>query len=94
MSDLKGYIQKRKKKDKRFAKKYEEGYAEFKIGIILRNLREKAGLTQSELASALHTINLLFHALKLNLKIFVYLHYLKLQQFLENELESGLPRVH
>jgi HTH-type transcriptional regulator / antitoxin HipB len=55
MSDLKRYVQKRKNIDKRFAKKYDEGYAEFKVGVVLRNLREEAGLTQGELANALHT---------------------------------------
>lgn len=55
MSDLKRYVQKRKNIDKRFAKNYDEGYAEFKVGIMLRNLREEAGLTQNELAVALHT---------------------------------------
>ena len=55
MSDLERYIEKRKNGDKHFAKKYDEGYEEFKVGIILRNLREEAGLAQDELASALHT---------------------------------------
>jgi HTH-type transcriptional regulator/antitoxin HipB len=55
MSDLKRYVQKRKNTDKHFAKNYDEGYEEFKIGVRLRNLREEAGLTQDELASALHT---------------------------------------
>ncbi len=55
MSDLKRYIQKRKKLDKAFAKNYEEGYADLKIGIILRDLREKAGLTQEALATLLRT---------------------------------------
>jgi HTH-type transcriptional regulator / antitoxin HipB len=36
MSDLKKYIGERKKKDKRFAEGYEEGYEQFKIGVMLR----------------------------------------------------------
>ena len=55
MSDLKRYIQKRKREDKAFAKGYETGYEEFKIGATLRMIREKAGITQEELARRLHT---------------------------------------
>lgn len=55
MSDLKHYINKRKASDKNFAKSYDEGYTDLKLGIILRELREKAGLTQEELADILHT---------------------------------------
>ncbi len=55
MSDLKRYVAKRKKKDAVFEANFDEGYAEFKIGIIVRNLRKKAGLTQEELAKKLHT---------------------------------------
>lgn len=55
MSDLKKYIQKRKKNDRTFALNYEKGYEEFKIGEILRQAREKAGLTQEELASRVGT---------------------------------------
>lgn len=55
VSDLKLYIKKRKVRDKTFAKNYDEGYAEFKIGAMLRELRTEAGLTQEELALELHT---------------------------------------
>lgn len=55
MSDLKRYINKRKAIDKKFAKKYEEGYADLKLGITLRGLREEAGLTQEQLADILKT---------------------------------------
>jgi len=48
MSDLKKYIGERKKKDKNFAKEYEEGYEQFKVGVLLREARESAGLTQEE----------------------------------------------
>ena len=50
MSDLKRYIGKRKASDKVFAKNYEKGYADFKVSVVLRTLREEAGLTQEELA--------------------------------------------
>ncbi|MEN6467688.1 MAG: helix-turn-helix transcriptional regulator [Smithella sp.] len=55
MSDLKKYIADRKKKDKKFAKGFDEGYEQFKIGVILRQAREAAGLTQEELAARLKT---------------------------------------
>ncbi len=55
MSDLKKYIDKRKKTDKEFAVGFEEGYEQFKIGVILRQARESAGLTQEELAIRLKT---------------------------------------
>jgi ribosome-binding protein aMBF1 (putative translation factor) len=55
MSDLKQYIVKRKKADPAFAEGYEEGYEQFKIGVVLRQARESAGLTQEELAIRLKT---------------------------------------
>jgi len=55
MSDLKKYINKRKKRDKQFAAGYDEGYEQFKVGVILRLAREVAGLTQEELARRLKT---------------------------------------
>ena len=55
MSDLKKYINGRRKRDKAFAKGFDEGYEQFKIGIILRQAREEAGLTQEELARRLKT---------------------------------------
>ncbi len=48
MSDLKKYVKNRKTKDKVFAKDYESGYEDFKLGIMLRQARENAGLTQEE----------------------------------------------
>jgi len=55
MSDLGKYIRERKKRDKEFARGFEEGYEEFKIGVMLRQARETAGLTQEELARRLKT---------------------------------------
>jgi HTH-type transcriptional regulator / antitoxin HipB len=55
MSDVQRYIEKRAKRDKVFAKNFETGYTEFKIGVVLRQAREKAGLTQEEVAQRLHT---------------------------------------
>ncbi len=55
MSELKKYISERKKRDKAFAKGYDEGYEQFKIGAVLKQTRKKAGLTQEELARRLKT---------------------------------------
>jgi len=55
MSDLKRYIAKRKKADREFAARFEEGYHQFKIGVVLREARKAAGLTQEELARRIMT---------------------------------------
>lgn len=55
MSDLQKYIAGRKAKDKTFSTNFDKGYEDFKIGIVLRQAREKAGLTQEELAKKLRT---------------------------------------
>ena len=55
MGDLKTYISKRKAKDLEFAKGFESGYQEFKIGVMLKIAREEAGLTQDQLAAKLNT---------------------------------------
>lgn len=55
MSDLKKYIHHRKKRDSDFAEGYDEGYEQFRIGAVLKQAREKAGLTQEELAQRLKT---------------------------------------
>jgi DNA-binding XRE family transcriptional regulator len=55
MSDLKKYVKERKKRDKVFAKGFDEGYEQFKIGVVLRQAREEAGITQEELARRLKT---------------------------------------
>ena len=55
MDDLEKYISKRKLSDKKFAKGFEEGYENFKIGVLLKQAREEAGITQEELAKKLRT---------------------------------------
>ena len=55
MSDLNKYIKKRRGKDRKFARDYDEGYEQFKVGIMLKQARESAGLTQEELARRLKT---------------------------------------
>ncbi len=55
MSDLQKYNQNRIAKDAEFAEGFDEGYANFKLGILLRQAREAASLTQSDIASQLGT---------------------------------------
>lgn len=55
MSDLQKYIKKRKASDPKFAEDFNSGYEQFKIGALLRQAREEAGLTQEELAEKLNT---------------------------------------
>ena len=55
MSDLRLYTEERKKMDPEFAENYETGYQEFKLGVLLRQAREDAGLTQEELARRINT---------------------------------------
>ena len=55
MSDLQRYLTKRKASDVEFAEHYDEGYQAFKFGVLLKEARKDAGLTQLDLADKLHT---------------------------------------
>jgi len=55
MSDVEKYIARRKKTDPGFAEGFEEGYKEFEIGVLIRQARHDAGLTQEELARLIDT---------------------------------------
>ena len=55
IDDLDKYISERKKRDKKFAKGFEVGYENFKIGVLLKQAREDAGISQEELAKRLNT---------------------------------------
>lgn len=55
MDDLEKYIQKRKDQSLNFSDQFEEGYENFKIGVLLRRAREEAGITQEDLARLLKT---------------------------------------
>jgi DNA-binding XRE family transcriptional regulator len=55
MSDLTKYIQKRKQTDSEFADNFDAGYENFKLGILIKQARLEANLTQKELAQLLHT---------------------------------------
>jgi HTH-type transcriptional regulator/antitoxin HipB len=53
--DLDRYIEKRKRSDRAFARDFDSGYGEFKIGVLLRQAREHAGVTQEALAKITRT---------------------------------------
>jgi transcriptional regulator with XRE-family HTH domain len=55
MSDLRKYVQKRKAADPELAAGYDSGYEDFKIGVLLRQAREAAGMTQDDVARRLGT---------------------------------------
>ena len=55
MSDIKKYVKSRKKKDPKFAKEYESGMQDYKLGVMLKIAREREGITQEELANRIHT---------------------------------------
>lgn len=55
MSDFKKYVVNRKLHDPAFADDYDEGYQAFKFGVVLKEARKEAGLTQLDLAEKLAT---------------------------------------
>ena len=55
MDDLDKYIEKRKKQSPEFSKDFDKGYEQFKIGVMLKQARLDAGLTQEQVADKLHT---------------------------------------
>ena len=55
MSDLQKYIDKRKASNPEFAEGFDEGYENFRIGVMLKQARLDAGLTQDDIANAIGT---------------------------------------
>lgn len=55
MSDLKKYINKRKASNPAFTEGFDEGYENFRIGVMLKQARLEAGLTQDEIVNAIGT---------------------------------------
>ena len=55
MSDLEKYINRRKRSEAEFAEGFEAGYSNFKVGVLLKQARERAGMTQDEVARKLRT---------------------------------------
>ena len=54
-SPVEEFIEKRKSRDPEFAKNFDSGYEQFKIGVLLKQARQDAGFTQEELAARLQT---------------------------------------
>ena len=55
MSDLRKYIDHRKRVDNEFAEDFDKGYEAFKLSILLKQAREASGMTQEQVAEKLHT---------------------------------------
>ena len=55
MSDLQKYKNKRMKEDPNFWKNYEERFETFKLGVLLKQARLEAGMTQDQIALELKT---------------------------------------
>ena len=55
MSDLQKYKNKRMAKDPEFWKNYEEKFETFKLGVLLKQARVDAGMTQEQIATELNT---------------------------------------
>ena len=55
MSDVRSYVVRRKNSDAQFGDSFDAGFADFRIGAILRQAREAAGMTQNEVARRLGT---------------------------------------
>ncbi|MEQ8577661.1 MAG: helix-turn-helix transcriptional regulator [Balneola sp.] len=53
--DLEIFIDQKKAESPEFAENFEEGYLNFKIGVILRQARENMGATQADVAEKLNT---------------------------------------
>ncbi len=55
MDDLDRYIETRKKQSLKFTRNFDKGYEQFKIGVLLKQARLDAGLTQEQVANKLRT---------------------------------------
>jgi len=55
MSDLKKYINKRKQQDPEYWKDFDENFETFKLGVLLKQARKEAGMTQDQIAKELQT---------------------------------------
>ena len=55
MSDVERYIESRKKRSPKFADNFESSYEAFQFSVMLRQAREKAGITQESIAKKLRT---------------------------------------
>jgi len=55
MNDVEQYIESRKKRRPKFAENFESGYDAFEFSVMLRQARERAGITQEMIAKKLRT---------------------------------------
>ncbi|MDI6766731.1 MAG: helix-turn-helix transcriptional regulator [Bacteroidota bacterium] len=55
MSYVERYIERRKKRSPRFAQNFDSGYEAFEFSVMLRQARERAGITQGFIAKKLRT---------------------------------------
>ncbi len=55
MDDLTKYIKKKKLESNFFLSSFDEGYENFKIGVLLKQNREERGLTQEDVAKIIKT---------------------------------------
>ena len=53
--DLDDYISQRKETDSEFVQNFDTGYEEFKIGMMIKEMRLENGMTQEQLAEKLDT---------------------------------------
>ncbi len=55
MDELQKFIEEQKATDPEFAASFDEGYKHFKIGVLLKQARNDAGMTQDQIALKLKT---------------------------------------
>jgi HTH-type transcriptional regulator/antitoxin HipB len=55
MSDVERYIKNRKTRSQKFAEDFESGYDAFEFSVMLRQARERRGITQEAIARKLRT---------------------------------------
>lgn len=55
MDDLDRFIEQQKRESPEFAEGFDEGYENFKLGVLFKVSREQAGMTQEEVARKLGT---------------------------------------
>ena len=55
MNEVEKYIARRKRTRPAFAKNFESGYEAFEFSVMLRQARERAGVTQEKIAKKLRT---------------------------------------
>jgi HTH-type transcriptional regulator/antitoxin HipB len=55
MSNLDIFIETEKRRDPAFAEQFDEGYEQFKLGVLLQLAREDAGLSKQALATSMKT---------------------------------------